>query len=160
MLGAPAFALAQNGDGMAQWFCSSAEPGSYLLSFYFSDGSFSSRGVLSLAKDGNLVVNDSNQGGFKDKWEPFTSGQGAWRCAWPRGFKAISINFVVPGELDPDGGIARLDYKGQVDKDGRISGTVDLRFFELDQDPFIDDVSLVDTFTFSGQRIKVTSAPW
>ena len=157
ILGAPAFALANHGDGWAQSFCSSTVSGSYLLSFNFSDGTFSSRGVLSLTRDGILIVNDSNQGGFKNKWDPFTSGQGAWRCAGWRAFNAVSINFNVPGEVDPDGGIARLDYTGQVDAEGLISGVVVLRFFELDQDPLHDIVTPADTFTFTGQRVEANS---
>lgn len=143
-------------DGLPPWLCSSRVAGSYLLSFDFSDGAFSSRGVLSLFKDGTLVVNDSSQGGLEDRWDPFTSGQGAWRCVGHSAFHAVSINFNIPGEIDPDGGLARLDYEGQVDQSGRIDGTVELRLFELHQDPMNDLVTPVDVFTFNGQRIEAT----
>lgn len=146
----------RNPDELPSWFCSSGVAGSYLLSINFSDGSFSSRGVLSLSRDGILVVNDSNQGGLKDKWDTFTSGQGAWRCAGRRTFSAVSVNFNIPGEVDPDGGLARLDYKGQVEPGGRIYGTVELRLFELHQDPFNDVVTPIDVFSFVGQRIEAT----
>jgi len=144
----------RNPDKLPHWLCASGVAGSYLLSINFSDGSFSSRGVLSLSKDGILVVNDSSQGGLKGKWDSFTSGQGAWRCAGRSAFSAVSVNFNIPGEIDPDGGLARLDYKGQVDRDGRIYGTVELRLFELQQDPFNEIVTPIDVFSFNGQRIE------
>lgn len=138
-------------------FCSSRVPGSYLLSLRFSDGSFSSRGVLSLVNDGVLVVNDSSQGGLAGIWDPFTSGQGAWRCAARDRFYAVSINFNIPGDIDPDGGLARLDYRGRVDRRGRIDGTVELRLFELHQDPWSDVVAPTDVFRFDGRRIEATA---
>ncbi|NCA70526.1 MAG: hypothetical protein EOM91_10540 [Sphingobacteriia bacterium] len=153
-------AMSQDGrrhlDGLPVRFCSSVVAGSYLLSFDFSDGSFSSRGILSLFKDGMLVVNDSSQGGLEDLWDPFTSGQGAWRCLGSSAFHAVSVNFNIPGELDPDGGLARLDFQGQVDRSGRIHGSVELRRFELHQDPFNDVLTPTDVFTFNGQRIEAT----
>lgn len=155
ILAAPAVVMAAPWGGPTMAACASQVPGSYLLSIDFSNGDFSSRGVLSLSQDGILIVNDSSQGGLPGKWDPFTSGQGAWRCAGPRAFSALSINFNVPGTLDPDGGMARLDYKGQLDAAGRISGTVELRFFEIYQDPLHDSVPLSDTFFFTGQRIGV-----
>ena len=143
--------------GLPPWFCPVGVAGSYLVSFNFSDGAFSSRGVLSLFKDGNLVVNDSSQGGLKNAWDSFTSGQGAWRCAGWGTFHAVSINFNIPGQIDPDGGLARLDYEGHVDRNGRIDGTVELRLFELHQDPLNDVVTPADVFTFNGQRIEAIS---
>ena len=156
MLASPAVALADQREGLPLWFCSPGVAGSYLLNIDFSDGSFSSRGILSLMKDGNLVVNDSSQGGLTNKWDQFTSGQGAWRCAGSRSFSAVSVNFNIPGEIDPDGGLARLDYTGQVNRNGQISGTVELRLFELHQDPFNDTVTPIDVFNFTGQRITAT----
>lgn len=156
MFASPAVAMADQRNGLPLWFCSSGVVGSYLLNIDFSDGSFSSRGILSFMKDGNLIVTDSSQGGLKNKWDQFTSGQGAWRCAGSRSFYAVSVNFNIPGEIDPDGGLARLDYTGKVDRNGKINGTVELRLFELDQDPFNDTVTPIDVFNFTGQRITAT----
>lgn len=80
ILVAPAATTADHGTGLALAACSSKLAGSYLLSIDYSNGDLSSRAVLSLSKDGQLVVNDSTQGGVEGVFDPFTSGQGTWRC--------------------------------------------------------------------------------
>ncbi|MEH2128214.1 hypothetical protein [Nostoc sp.] len=128
--------------------------GSYLTTIFNADNSISSRGVITLDGDGNFFVTDSNQGGVTNVFNPFTSGQGAWKCDGKTGVSARSITFAFPGSAGA-GSIGRADYQASFNPQTQtVQGTITLRLFNLNANPLLDNVSPVGTFNFSGQQIK------
>ncbi|MEH2347223.1 MAG: hypothetical protein V7K55_04335 [Nostoc sp.] len=129
--------------------------GSYLTTIFNQDGSTSSRGVITLTADGNFFVVDSSQGGVTNVFNPFSSGQGAWKCDGKTGVSARSITFAFPGSTGATGSIARSDYQASFNPQTQtVEGTITLRFFGLNANPLLNNVPAVGTFKFSGQQIK------
>ncbi|PHM10846.1 hypothetical protein [Nostoc sp. 'Peltigera malacea cyanobiont' DB3992] len=135
--------------------CSQNVSGSYLTKIFNSDGTIGSRGVITLTTDGNFFVIDSNQGGVTKVFNPFSSGQGAWKCNGKTGVSARSVTFAYPGSAESTGSIARSDYQASFNPQTQtVEGTIILRFFNLNANPLLDNVLPVGTFNFSGQQIK------
>ncbi|MEH1870588.1 hypothetical protein [Nostoc sp.] len=135
--------------------CSQSVSGSYLTKIFNSDGTIGSRGVITLTEEGNFFVIDSNQGGVTKVFNPFTNGQGTWKCNSKTGVSARYINFTFPGSAGATGGIGRADYQASFNPQTQtVQGTITLRFFKLNANPLSDNVSPVGTFNFSGQQIK------
>ncbi len=85
--------------------------GAYLTKIFNSDGTIGSRGVITLTADGNFFVIDSNQGGVTNVFNPFSSGQGAWKCDGKTGVSARSITFAYPGSAGSTGSMAEPTIK-------------------------------------------------
>ncbi|MFN6497715.1 MAG: hypothetical protein RMX65_011995 [Nostoc sp. DedQUE01] len=128
--------------------------GAYLTTIFNPDKSVSSRGVITLTADGNFFVTDSNQGGVTNVFNPFTSGQGAWKCNGKTKVSARSITFAFPGSAGA-GSIGRADYQATFNPQTQtVQGTITLRLFNLNANPLLNNVSPLGTFNFSGQQIK------
>ncbi|MBD2441497.1 hypothetical protein [Nostoc sp. FACHB-110] len=128
--------------------------GSYLTTIFNPDGSTGSRGVITLDSDGNFFVIDSNQGGVTNVFNPFSNGQGSWKCNSKTRVIARSITFAFPGSAGANGSIGRADYQASFNPQTQtVQGTITLRFFNLNANPLLNNVSPVGTFNFSGQRI-------
>ncbi len=112
---------------------------------------YSSRAVVTFTEGGQFFVVDSNQAGAEGQYAPFTDIQGAWSCGRSRAIKAVGINFGLPSEFGPTN-IGRVTYQGSYANEA-ISGTIDLRLFNLDDDPLAANVPVVATFQFSGEQI-------
>ncbi|MEH2269745.1 MAG: hypothetical protein V7K68_15125 [Nostoc sp.] len=135
--------------------CSKNVSGSYLTTIFNSDGTIGSRGVITLTEEGNFFVIDSNQGGVTNVFNPFSNGQGAWKCNSKTGVSARSITFAFPGSAGSTGSIARSDYQASFNPQTQtVQGTITLRFFNLNANPLLNNVPPVGTFNFSGQQIK------
>lgn len=135
--------------------CRQNVTGAYLTTIFNPDGTIGSRGVITLTKDGNFFVIDSNQGGVTNVFNPFSSGQGAWKCNSKTGVSARSITFAFPGSAGSTGSIARSDYQATFNPQTQtVQGTITLRFFSLNANPLLNNVPSVGTFNFSGQQIK------
>lgn len=128
--------------------------GSYLTTIFNANNSISSRGVITLDRDGNFFVTDSKQGGVTNVFNPFTSGQGAWKCNGKTGVSARSITFTFPGSAGADS-IGRADYQASFNPQTQtVQGTITLRLFNISANPLLDNALPVGTFNFSGQQIK------
>ncbi|MEH1968559.1 MULTISPECIES: hypothetical protein [unclassified Nostoc] len=129
--------------------------GSYLTKIFNQDGTIASRGVITLTADGNFFVIDSNQGGVTNVFNPFSNGQGAWKCNGKTGVSARSITFAFPGSAGSIGSIGRSDYQASFNPQTQtVEGTITLRLFNLNANPLLNNVPPVGTFNFSGQQIK------
>ena len=136
-------------------------PGTYVTTITDIEGVFASRGIVTFAPGGGLLVTDSRQGGQTGVYDPFSAGQGAWSCgpgeAGGIAFSAISLNFTTPpGSAGSNFG--RVDYQGTLDTtDGAISGTISLRFSEAGDleaaNPISDPGAVLETFSFEGRRL-------
>jgi len=134
-------------------FCRPEAGGSFLTTILNPDKSIASRGLITLSRDGNFFLGDSNQGGVEGIFNAFTTSQGVWRCSGRYTLSATAINFSLPGTATNQGGIARVDYKATFKSKNIITGTVQLRFFNLDSDPLNTDIPPASTLIFTGQRI-------
>jgi len=135
--------------------------GTYVTAITDREGVFASRGLLTFMTDGVFLDTDSAQGGVPGVFEPFTTVQGAWRCAGAASGRleviATGLNFVLPGNERPHA-FGRTDYRIAVDAaTGRLSGSVELRFTgdaDLEAaDPVGQPGPLFDTFHVEGQRL-------
>ncbi len=118
------------------------------------------RSLLSLTNGGHALFTDSAQGGVTG-FQPFTNGQGAWRCLNADNgrfhFEALVFDFTIPIEERPDPQIARVDILATFNPDdGTLDGSVSIAFAPLDGDP-LDKTSLkIDLgYDFTGQRIEL-----
>jgi hypothetical protein len=133
--------------------CTARVVGSYLVDVLEQgSGDRVSRGVLSLTGSRTLTVIDSNQGGIPDVFAPFTAALGSWACDGQTAFVGRAIDFSIPHD-GSSAGIARVDYAASVNNKGEISGTVELRFFALSDDPQAN-VPATSTFDISGVAVK------
>ena len=133
--------------------------GTYLITVLNSDGSFASRQLLTLTQDGNVVVDDSAQGGVTGVFNPFSTAQGTWQCE--SGFSPIradatALDFTFPGSVPGGQNIGRTDYEITFHIVSKtISGTSDLRFFPLNGNPLMTPLPSPNaSFTFTGVRVK------
>jgi hypothetical protein len=129
--------------------------GSYLITIFNANNSIRSRGVITLDRDGNFFVNDSRQGGVTNVFNPFTSGQGAWKCNGQTGVSARSITLAfLPGSAGSRS-IGRADYQASFNpKTQTVQGTITLRLFDISANPLLDYALPVGPFKFSGNQIK------
>lgn len=137
--------------------------GTYLTTISDREGVFSSRGLITFAPGGVLIISDSSQGGVPGMWDPFGASQGAWGCLGVEGDEvsvgAVGLNFVLPGD-GRTSSIARVDYKASLDtKSGTLSGNVTLHFTadkDLEAaDPIRNPGTLADEFQFDGKRVII-----
>ena len=164
---APALALCLAGmspvttAGEADPAACRALAGTYVTAITDREGVFASRGLLTFVADGVFLDTDSAQGGVPGVFDPFTTVQGAWRCAGALDGRievvATGLNFVVPGNERPHA-FGRTDYRLTLDTaSGTLSGTVELRFTpdaDLEAaDPVGKPGPLFDTFHVDGQRL-------
>lgn len=135
--------------------------GTYVTVVTDREGVFASRGLLTFMADGVFLDTDSAQGGVPGVFEPFTTVQGAWRCAGTAQGRleavATGLNFVLPGNERPQA-FGRTDYRLTLDAaKGVLSGTVELRFTQdadLEAaDPLGRPGPLFDSFQVDGQRL-------
>ena len=130
----------------------------YLLTVLNSDGSFASRQVFTLTEDGNVIVDDSGQGGVTGVFNPFTTAQGTWECgsrSSPTQANATTLDFSLPGSVAGGQTIGRDDYNITFHAVSKtISGTIELRFFPLSGNPLVSPLPAPNsTFTFTGVRV-------
>jgi hypothetical protein len=83
---------------------------------------------------------------------PFTAAIGSWACDGRNAFVGRTIDFSIPHDGSA-AGIARVDYAASVTTNGNISGTVELRFFALPDDPQVN-VPAAATFSITGVAVK------
>lgn len=136
----------------AQALCSKAVTGTYLTTITNADGSFASRGLLTLTQEGNFVVGDSSEGGLSGVFNPFTTGQGTWVCTGRKQIAARALDFSLSNQGGQ--GIARIDYSATFDpKTKTVQGTINLYFFGLKDNPLVGNGISGGTTTFSGQLV-------
>ena len=137
--------------------------GTYVTTITDREGVFSSRGLMTFAPGGVLIMSDSAQGGVPDVWDPFSSSQGAWRCLGTDDKKlrigAVGLNFVLPADgRQPSMG--RVDYQASLDTaSGELSGQAKLHLFDAmdleGANPIKNLGKVVDEFQFDGIRVMV-----
>lgn len=110
-----------------------------------SDGSFSSRSVITLHADHSLAAIDSGQGG---PGVQFSSQQGAWAPSPGGGAIARTLDFSFPSA-----GIARVDYNFTTTNADQVAGTITLTVFGLHDNPLDGGGTVVGNFNFTGVRI-------
>lgn len=137
--------------------------GTYMTTITDREGVFSSRGLMSFASGGVLIMSDSAQGGVPGVWDPFSSSQGAWRCLGTNDGElrvgAVGLNFVLPGDGRRPS-MARVDYQASLDTGtGELSGKATLRLSDAmdleGADPMANPGKLMDEFEFEGTRVTV-----
>ena len=137
--------------------------GVYMITITDIEGVYASRGIITFAPGGTMIVNDSRQGGQPGVYEPFSSGQGAWRCeadgADAYRFDAMAITFTFPGEGQRQA-FGRIDYAGSVNRETkRLTGKLSLRL-SPDQDlevadPVANPGPVVEEFGVEGARVEL-----
>lgn len=113
-----------------------------------SDGSFSSRSVITLHADHSLTAIDSGQGG---PGVQFSSQQGAWTSgSGPSGVVLVArtLDFSFPSA-----GIARVDYTFTTVNADQVAGTITLTVFGLHDNPLDGGGTVVGNFNFTGVRV-------
>ena len=135
--------------------------GTYLTTITDIEGVFMSRGLITFSGDGNFFVSDSRQGGLPGVFEPFSSGQGAWKCVDGQSdqvnVRATALTFTLPS-AQRRRSIGRVDYQGALDPEAHaISGKISLKFAnEGDLEgaaPIAAPGPLFEEFSFSGKRV-------
>jgi len=122
--------------------------GAYLCTVKDSNGTFTSRSVITLHNDQTMSVIDSGQEGPNF----FSSQRGSWKTDGSRGIVARAIDFVFP---QSGSGIARTDFEIVFSRDRRqVTGTIKLAVFRLDEDPLEGEGTLIGTYTFTGALIE------
>ena len=139
-----------------------AVPGTYVATIVDREGVFSSRGLLTFAAGGVLLVTDSSQGGVPGVWDPFSASQGAWRCDVDakQGVQVVAtaLNFVLPAD-GRQSGFGRVDYEASLDPaTGELSGKILLRLDarkDLEAaDPLTRPGPAADEFQFDARRVS------
>jgi hypothetical protein len=137
--------------------------GTYVTTITDREGVFASRGLMSFATGGVMIMSDSAQGGVPGVWDPFSSSQGAWRCLGSEDGKlqvgAVGLNFVLPRDGRRPA-MGRVDYEAGLDTvSGTLSGKATLRLFDAMDleatDPIASRGKLVDEFELEGTRVTV-----
>jgi hypothetical protein len=135
-----------------QKVCRRFVTGTYLTTIKDANGNFASRALITLTKDGNLIVTDSNQGGILGQFDPFTTSQGTWVCNGTRAIKGRALNFSISNQGGR--GIARNDYSATFDhRTQTVEGTIDLRLFGLQANPLQGNGQNAGSFSFTGQLV-------
>ncbi|MGH7999003.1 MAG: hypothetical protein ACREPR_06145 [Brasilonema sp.] len=134
-----------------QKVCRKSVTGTYLITLKNASGDFTSRSLITLTADGNFVFSDSNQGGISGRFNPFTTGQGTWKCTGKKEVSARALDFSFSDQGGT--GIARNDYLATFDPQTHtVTGTINLQFFDLQGNPLEGDVQSGST-SFTGQRV-------
>ena len=138
-------------------------PGTYVTTVSDIEGVFASRGVITFAVGGALLVNDSRRGGEPGVFEPFTAAQGSWMCAGgsieaPK-IRGVALSFVLPSP-GLRYSFGRVDYEATFAPGAQtLTGTIELRIREdvdLEQaDPIGRAGPVLETFAFEGRRLAV-----
>ena len=116
--------------------CSSVVAGTYLTTILNADRTLASRGLITLTRDGNIIVGDSNQGGISGVFNAFTTSQGSWVCTGKRSITARSLNFSIANKGGT--GIARSNYVATVNPNTKtVRGTITLNLFGLQDNPLV-----------------------
>ncbi len=158
--------VAASGSGQAQ--DASLAPcavlaGTYLTTVTDIEDVFASRGLITFTADGSFLVNDSGQGGTPGVFQPFSLGQGAWKCNGKQADKvkaeAVSLTFVLPSADQPQS-FGRVDYRAELDlKTQEIAGSIKLSFTREGDlegaDPVNTPGPLFEEFEFVGKRVIV-----
>ncbi len=132
--------------------CSNFVTGTYLATIKDANGNFASRALITLTKEGNLIVDDSNQGGISGQFDAFTTSQGIWVCNGRRAITARALNFSISSSGST--GIARNDYSATFNpKTQTVEGTIDLSFFGLRDNPLQGNGQNGGSFSFTGQFV-------
>ncbi|MDZ8184208.1 MAG: hypothetical protein RMX96_05005 [Nostoc sp. ChiSLP02] len=132
--------------------CGKSFTGTYLTTIKDTKGKFSSRGLITLTKEGNFIVSDSNQGGISGKFNPFTTAQGTWVCTGKNSIAARAIDFSFSNRGGT--GIARIDYTATFDpKTQTVQGKISLRLFELQANPLSGNGQDGGTSFFTGKFV-------
>lgn len=135
-----------------QAVCRKFVSGTYLTTIKDVNGNFASRGLITLTKDGNFIVDDSSQGGVAGVFNPFTTAQGTWTCTGKNEITARALDFSLSNQGGT--GIGRIDYRATFDpKTKTVQGTIVLRLFELQANPLLDDGQDGGTSSFTGQFV-------
>ena len=161
----PSLAIAEEGSSRAKAAAPSCDGlvGTYVTTITDREGVFSSRGLMTFASGGVLIMSDSAQGGVPGVWDPFSSSQGAWRCLGTDDGElrvgAVGLNFVLPGDGRRPA-MGRVDYQASLDKaSGALSGKATLRLFDAKDleaaDPIASQGKLMDEFGLEGVRVTV-----
>lgn len=120
--------------------------GTYLTTITDANtGAFASRSVITFYADHSLVSIDSGQGGPNFQ---FSSQMGAWATAPNAAVVARTLDFSFPSA-----GIARVDYNVTTITTTRVSGTITLTVFGLNDDPQGSGGTVVGHFNFTGARV-------
>jgi hypothetical protein len=140
--------------GTAQAGGCQASAGAWLVTVTDGNGNLASRQVLTLTHDHAAFVVDSNQGGVTGVFNPFTSEQGSWVCK-SGSVTATVLDFSLPGSVSGPQQIARGDYAVTAATAQTISGTIDLRFYALTDNPLATPLPApAASFTFTGSLIN------
>ncbi len=135
--------------------------GTYLTTVTDIEDVFMSRGLITFTSDGNFLVNDSGQGGLPGVFEPFSSGQGTWKCVekLSDGLKveAVALTFTMPS-ANRRPAIGRVDYTASVNPaSNKITGKIALKFSsegDLEMsDPVNAPGAVFEEFSFDGERV-------
>lgn len=131
--------------------CRQLVTGTYLTTLLANFGSY--RGLTTFNSDGNFLATASIQSGVPNI-PPFSTTQGSWKCTSDREITATGLDFNYPTATSP-GTIGRTDFSATFDpKNGIVQARATLRTFSLNADPLKDYAPVVQTFTFTGQRVK------
>lgn len=133
--------------------CQNLVIGTYLTSSSGDFGSFSS--ITTFTQDGNFFANASNQSGDPSlSVQPYSEVQGSWKCTSNREITGTVLSFSYPTATLP-GTINKSDIRATFDpKNGIEQGTITIKSFGLNANPFSDDAPVRGTFTLTGQRVK------
>ncbi|MEH2242250.1 hypothetical protein [Nostoc sp.] len=141
-----------NDTNSKQAVCSNFVTGTYLTTIKNSKGKFASRGLITLTKEGNFIVGDSDQGGVSGVFNPFTTGQGTWACTGRKEITARAIDFSLSNQGGT--GIARADYSATFDPTTQtVQGTISLHFFPLQSNPLEGSGTNGGTTFFTGKLV-------
>ncbi|MEH2257880.1 hypothetical protein [Nostoc sp.] len=132
--------------------CSKNVTGTYLATNSSSEfGSF--RTIITFTQDGNYFASSSIQSGVPSL-QPLSNVQGSWKCIGDREITVTAFNFRFQTATLP-AGISRSDLRAIFDpKTGTVEVEGKLRTFDINANPLVDDVPVIGTFTFTGQRVK------
>ncbi|MBD2446659.1 hypothetical protein H6G76_05660 [Nostoc sp. FACHB-152] len=135
-----------------QTVCSRFVTGTYLTTIKDTKGKFASRALITLTKEGNLIVTDSNQGGISGQFDPFTTSQGTWACNGTKAITGRALNFSISNQ--GGSGIARNDYQATFNQRTQtVEGTIELRLFGLQANPLQGNGQNAGSFSFTGQLV-------
>ena len=103
---------------------------------YYLNGTASATGtkeyeVATLFADGTFNIMNSIADGSVTPFSPaFSNGNGMWKCNGRDRVTATAFIFIYPNEVFPRN-LAKAVYSFQFDRNGRISGTGDVIFYDL-----------------------------
>ncbi|HCF26150.1 MAG TPA: hypothetical protein DEV81_02750 [Cyanobacteria bacterium UBA11049] len=133
--------------------CHSTITGTYLATITRFNPDATFRGVITLTQDGNIFVTNSVQSGIANLFNPYSDSQGAWKCISNGEISATTLNFSYPGANGP-GQIVRAEYRIIVNPQTQmLQGIITSRFFDLEANPLGTDAQVVNTYTFTAQRV-------